>query len=342
MRATRSKLLALATSALGTAALLLAPGASASPSFYLVTLKVAYEQRGEATLLNVTAPAKDSVWALGDAYKKDLTASQFLVHYNGTSWRRFALPYRNFFAYTMASSSADNVWIFGTTNSQKALALRWDGHRWVKTAEPAISGQPLLGEVVLGPTDVWLATSSAAYHLIGGVWQTVKLPARYALDQLAGSSDRNIWLSGTFHRKVTVYRWDDRWIPVTSMPHPAARTAVILTESARNVWISTGSVVLHYTGNRWQRISATAVGLPFAYYNYGTNIAPYGPDGIWLGPMAVWTAGSWQSVVGNDRYGYPFFDYGIAPIPGENADWLVGGSHVGFVVMRTARQKDPA
>jgi hypothetical protein len=321
------------------------PSLSSSPAhvgykYYNLGLKLCYEARGDTALINVTAPAKSAAWAIGQTIPKHGDTSSFIMRWNGHRWRKEAMPVPGYQALVVKSSSPDNVWIFGLTRAGRAEVLEWDGHAWSDVAEPDIGDAPLVGEAVLGPSNAWLATQSAVYEMTGGIWTQRTLPAGFSITQLAGTSDRNLWIVGhtgtaSVDSRLAAYRWQGSSWRKVRMPHPPAYYALVTTESARNVWVTNGSVILHWTAGKWHRLAGDQGAPPGGYVPYGNGFVPYGSDGIWFGSTEVWTGHFWLTVIGCDKYGYPFFGNGLAPIPGTSQTWMVGDSRAGSVIMRT-------
>jgi hypothetical protein len=79
----------------------------------------------------VAAISARDVWAVG------LTATagparDVILHWNGTSWKRAALPAHtpNGILHGVAASGAGNVWAVGSTNYATTLILHWNGTSW--------------------------------------------------------------------------------------------------------------------------------------------------------------------------------------------------------------------
>jgi hypothetical protein len=311
--------------------------ASSTTPYYQLGLKVSYEQGGRSGVLGITAPAKDAAWAFGVTYTQN-HGSFFLVHWNGRRWHKSGMPVRGYQPYAIGSSSPSDVWLFGVTRSGTAEALSWNGHQWIPVLEPAIGREALSGVAVLGPADVWIGVQGTVYHDLGGIWSVSQLPATFSFSQLSASSDRNVWVAGYtgyagVNASLAAYHWQRgawRWV---KMPHPAGVGAAVAAESARNVWISNGTVVLHWTG-KWHRLVSQSGGLTAGALGF----VPYGRGGIWLDPTEVWTGSWWLTVLGNDRHGNPVLGDALAPIPGTDQTWLAGGSRAGAVITRTYRR----
>jgi hypothetical protein len=310
------------------------PSPQASASAGSVSWRMSWSGPRYGVLTAVTAPAKDSAWAIGAIYHGK--GSSFLVHWNGRRWRESGMPVRGYQPYAIASSSASNVWMFGVTASGTADALRWNGNRWVMVIEPSIGRTALSGVAVLGAADVWIGVQGTVYHDVGGIWSKSQLPSSFSFAELAGTSDRNMWVVGTVGAdyaispgQVAAYRWSDgkwRWV---RMPHPAGGAANILAESGKSVWIASPGKILHWTGRRWTEM--TNEDIPIV-----GPLAPFGADGLWVTSEDLWTGSSWLIVLPMTTGGDPVFDNDLARIPRTGQTWLVGDSGAGAVIMRSA------
>lgn len=100
-----------------------APSGTAQPHF-----RVVYRIRsGIPDLLDVTAPTRTDAWAVGTIRYRQAGHDNLLVlHWNGSHWRRLAVPHpAGFVPSSIAASSPSNVWIFGAVRAV-AIALRFE------------------------------------------------------------------------------------------------------------------------------------------------------------------------------------------------------------------------
>jgi hypothetical protein len=328
--------LALAVSAAGLAAGR-AQAAQASTANVSVSWRVAWSGSHYGAVLAVTAPAKNSAWAIGAIYHGN--GGSFLVRWNGRQWREHALPVRGYQPYAIASSSANDVWLFGVTANGTAEALSWNGRRWIRVIEPAIGRTAVTGVAVLGPADVWMSVSGAndttvVYHDLGGGWSESLLPASFGLGTIGGTSDRNMWVAGPlgpyspFPGKLAVYRWTGHAWRGVRLPRPTSGSANILAESAKSVWIVSSDKVLHWNGSRLTEMAngdSPTVG----------PLAPFGANGLWVSAYELWTGSAWITVLPYQSKNAPVFDNGLAHIQGTDQTWLAGDSDRGAVIMKS-------
>jgi len=316
-----------------------APAAHAS-STYGVGWKLSYTGPLKGSVQSITAPGRRDAWAIATYHYY----SFFLLHWNGRSWHKSAMPVPGYYAYGVVSSSPDNVWIFGfVEKTGVAEALQWDGHRWTPEPEPDIGADALSSETVVSPTDAFIGLEdsvegppAAVYHWNGNTWKLTRLPLSFAFAQLSSSSRANVWAVGVSDagRKVrgpvTAYRWRDGAWHAVRLPRRDGYTAAVLAESARNVWITDPDLVLHWNGARWSRLNSTGA--------EPGPLAAYGRHGLWVGANSLWTGSAWLTVGPGMVRGYPVFGNALASVPGTDQTWLAGDSRVGAVIMQAARE----
>jgi hypothetical protein len=142
-------------------------------------------------LSSVTAPGKRDAWAVGVTSYRNGTTRPLVLHWNGSAWRKQAMPasFRPAFA---ESSSPDDVWIFGQTGSIGQEALVWDGSTWTAVPMPQISGGPF---AVVSRSDVWAdgegsctstGCTTTVWHWNGAEWTSAQVPGQ--VQDIAGQA----------------------------------------------------------------------------------------------------------------------------------------------------------
>ncbi|MGW0530706.1 hypothetical protein [Streptomyces sp. NPDC003032] len=163
------------------------------------------DKAAKGELTTVTAPSGDDIWAAGyergDGSMTDDPDDQYLLHYDGTDWRRQKLPAEldgNIHRPRLDSSGPDNVWIFGSgldsDPDSVQSAARWDGARWHRVRLP--QGEGAVEEVkVFAPDDVWMLRGSRQItHWDGTRWNAHALPA--VATTLDGTASDDLWVVG--------------------------------------------------------------------------------------------------------------------------------------------------
>jgi hypothetical protein len=296
-----------------------------------VSWRTAWRGPRDGAVLAITAPSKKSAWAIGATYGRK--GRPFLLRWNGRRWHESGMPVRGYQPYAIASSSADDVWMFGVTAGRTPEALSWNGHQWISVPEPAGADAALTGVAVLGPANVWIGMQGTVFHDLGGIWTTSHLPGIPYFGELGGTSDRNMWAVGTTgdtqsSGRVVAYRWTGgTWRPV-KMPHPPGYDVNILAESRKNVWIVANDRILHWNGSRWSERSN-------ANEPMVGPLAPFNAKGLWVSAYDLWTGSSWITVLPNLNPDTPVFDNALAHIPGTHQTWLAGDSGLGAIIMKS-------
>ncbi len=235
--------------------------------------------------------------------------SSLLWHWNGSSWRQYALPVG---ITALSGSSATNVWVSGYRGDGGKLnelrlhfyAYRWTGSAWHAVSMPHPVSVGCLPELdTTSPHDVWMSTcgergkkSGLVLHWNGRAWQR--------LWNLGGEAPiidgkLGVWLGPTM-------RWTPDGIGFASLP--------VQNASMSFPWVTTvpGTTTLLAVGETWtnsnhQRTYVAIVGGPFgkfrtpAAYN-ATSLASRAPGtgasgrcrSAWPEPESR-PAGSWPS-----------------------------------------------
>jgi hypothetical protein len=238
-------------------------------------------------LSEVIPVSKDEGWAVAYEASQNGDGSTTLLHRDGTRWRAAEVPHALDEYYggeisTLAASSPDNVWVFGTlvpddVNEERAPgALRWDGDRWERKPAPVLVKEA----VAFAPDDVWAVGSSApdgvVYHWDGAQWATELLPGIDYLGTIAGG-EGDVWLTAKRGGETAVFRhtgtgWQETPVPEEHLPAPTEEDESSVTDLVRfaddDVW-AFGSVTQttpaqpdaphrsfawHWNGTQWRTV----------------------------------------------------------------------------------------
>jgi hypothetical protein len=247
----------------------------------------------DADVFDIAAVSKDEGWALSTEKRKDDSEDSFLLHRKGATWRHAELPTPlrseggTLAGGQLEASGPDNVWLFGDVGKDGgAGALRWDGHRWRRTAVDFYARDV----EVVAPDDVWALDASSdgpvAHHWDGTRWTEHPLPTDY-VGWLSASGPDDVWAVGDaredpsdedvrHRRQPAIVHFDGKkWRQVTTpeyhSPKPKPQEKAILTEvvalSRDDAWAfglhgytgETGSqefdtaFALHWDGSRWRK-----------------------------------------------------------------------------------------
>ncbi|MEJ3747941.1 hypothetical protein WEI85_32210 [Actinomycetes bacterium KLBMP 9797] len=193
----------------------------------------------------------------------------------GSGWRIDDVPL-DAVLYDAASGGSATTWAVGALidDNFTALALRWDGRGWARTAVPVSGASRLDGVDVVNARTVW-AVGSADDHTLAARWDglawrttpTQDTPGMTArLVRVDAVSDRAAWAVGSEQAldssRGLVYRWDGRlWsrVPLPDADLGDYTLAAVHARSATDVWIAghtyqpNEALLLHWDGHRWTR-----------------------------------------------------------------------------------------
>jgi hypothetical protein len=300
-----------------------------------------------APLDSVTAPGKYDAWAVGVA-GSGTGARPVVLHWNGTSWSKRAMP-AGFLPALVESSSTSNVWVIGSTSAFAQEAMVWNGSKWNPVPVPMnLAYNPV---AVLSRSDVWGSTgtscaggnnaicTSTVWHWNGAAWTSYQVKGFF--EGLAGAGS-HAWLVTLTHisnfnsRPVgyaAIYRTTGATLqrvaaPVLKIEHPA-----VAASPGGQVWMlaSPGSdknatLLIHWTGRTWTDARVPArVGSSEPFIIEDPFIYD-GHDGVWAGAYAHWTGTKWinafqvASMPGTDGFGL----LALAVVPGSASVWAAG------------------
>jgi hypothetical protein len=159
-----------------------------------------------ALLFAVSAHSSTDAWAVGQycacSAKKPISHG-FTLHWNGTSWKRVALPITNSWSVTGVDDiSPTNAWAVGgrylSGNRLGPVLLHWNGRRWRKVQGPNVFASAL---ALNSSASGWAAGGSAFFMRWNGhSWQQVTTRAPFTADFFGVAADRraDAWAVGDF------------------------------------------------------------------------------------------------------------------------------------------------
>ncbi|MGW5731595.1 MULTISPECIES: hypothetical protein [Streptomyces] len=185
-------------------------------------------------LSDVVATAADDVWVAGEVTRSvsgsgdDRADGGFLLHHDGSNWRRRPMPSalgRSVHAARFDALDSGGFLLTASLRNLNAPRMaRWDGTRW--TALPELpDGHRALATRAFAADDIWvLGDQSTAHHWNGTRWTRTHLP--FAATALDGAAADDLWAVGHRNADATSRRapeltqpaaahWDGRaWQPV--------------------------------------------------------------------------------------------------------------------------------
>lgn len=232
---------------------------------------------GDANWFNgVKAVSASQAWAVG-GWSLSETRYALVEHFVNGHWKRILVPddpgdYDSLEA--VDADSPSDVWAVGGSNNQSSVE-HWDGSRWTLTR---IAGGGLSSVSAVSPHDVWALNGlMLAEHFNGRRWKHIPVSHPGSGSQLisvdAVSTD-DVWAVGNHPVpgdgvNTLIEHWDgSTWSVV---PSPNSIRAVNLlssvsADSATDAWAvgshgpdvthADRSLILHWDGTRWTRVSA--------------------------------------------------------------------------------------
>jgi hypothetical protein len=243
-----------------------------------------------AAFIAIAASGPRSAWAIGDIG----TTSTYLMHWNGTAWRKMAVP-AHFEPYGVSGSSPTDVWLVGDLDlpgPTTGQVLRWNGRAWSRmliTQAVAI--------IDISPANVWEESVSGHLdHWNGTSW--TRTTYQYAVNDRPGTVagvGQQAWRTmigtvGKEQHRLIIQRWTGTAWRGVSSPHPYVHGKyypAISASAASNVWIEMPSPgpglhntrLLHWDGATW-----TTLVWPWDLADYAVGrFAAAGGASVWLG-----------------------------------------------------------
>lgn len=236
-----------------------------------------------ATLEGVAPVSDNDVWATGytTSFRGWIYDRPLLIHWNGTRWRRFAVPLppdaHGATLWRSEAVSTDDVWAVGWYHTRrqghsKTLIIHWDGSSWSLVSSPNVPGHlnELRAITATGPDEAW-AVGFAGNRMLIERWDGV----RWSIESIGGyqqgglrdvevSSAGQVFVAGTQYgprdisHALVLTPGATGW---RRMPLPNIGSAVLNGVA----WASTqafavggahqGTFALKWTGARWVRLS---------------------------------------------------------------------------------------
>jgi hypothetical protein len=248
-----------------------------------------------AYLNQVSATSADNAWAVGSTDVENGTDLPLVLHWNGRTWAKTALPSppkdMRFYVGAADSSSPDNAWVVGNVDCTRScdgaypLMLHWNGQKWSQTpgSGPAVPGGTLASVTAISSTDAWAVGSTCGstgcdpliMHWNGEKWSRIASPGKYESEELysvTATSAGNVWASGMYCEgdfcpaAGIVLHWNGKKWQQATLPDVGfgGRLKSITAISASNVWAvgdtgpttATSTLIMHWNGKTWARAAS--------------------------------------------------------------------------------------
>jgi hypothetical protein len=213
---------------------------------------------GLSLLNDVTAISPTDAWAIGLFSTTSGQEQPLVLHWNGTSWTKVAVPAPGGSTGVtdlvgISADSATDAWITGyyaasSGSTGQSLTLHWNGTKWAQVTSPSpggSTGKTFLASVhAISTSDVWASgyysTTSGEQqplilHWTGTAWQQVTSPdpggatGETELAAVSGDSANDVWIAGSYQvsgqyaRSLTLHWTGTSWKQVTC-PSPGGTT----------------------------------------------------------------------------------------------------------------------
>lgn len=279
------------------------------------------------TLFGVAArPGR--AWAVGVHLDASYHAHSLIESWNGSRWTVSPTPRLHTdrdILFAAAALSNRDVWAVGERQSPagrfSALIEHWDGHRWrvVPGADPALSGNHLIGIAAVSRRDIWAVGQRNALgadvplveHWNGRVWSTVRTPplrGHGASLNAVAARGHEVWAVGQSDdarhrgRPLTEHYAHGRWTVGTPPVGSAFTNLTGVTISGRTPWAAgtyydaaagiQKTIIIRRDASGWHDVGAPS---PGSGDNTFGGIAAVGRD-LWAGGYAK-DAGSRQPLI---------------------------------------------
>lgn len=353
---------ALAGSAAAVLGLLATPASAAGKPTWRIEATFRHCD-GDDSLSALTADGRTDAWAVGEPNAGGPGCDADVEHWNGSAWRRIAVPPSDGLGFqftpSIAASSASDAWIFPAQltftqklNANFSTAAHWTGSAWRTYKFPRrINVDSALD---FSPTNAWVfagyftsdsSTRPYVARFNGHAWRKAAVPDKALAVSATGPND--IWAVGPSLSTITKppatqrivamhwtgLAWHDLTVPVPSTQKKQRPEYVLLAAGPRDLWLSyntTRPTLLHWTGSRWRKI-------PVPHQVFGTDkLAADGRGGIWLlgdGNLdsasdsqfwAHYAGGRWRTEKVFSPKGYNLTLFDLAQIPGTTSELAVG------------------
>ena len=275
-------------------------------------------------LHDIAAISANDVWAVGEQTIPNSTRV-VLEHWDGSEWSLIpagAIDGEVNSLSVVSAIAADDVWAFGSSETEDVVPVHWDGSTWQTRPGPVV-GLFFDDGVAISDSDLWLVGNqivsghiqSYATHWNGQTWTTMPVPGGIHADSyltaVAAVAPDDVWVTGRSSDGVSgvafTSRWDgSNWYPVPLPPlGSASNLADIAALASGDVW-AVGSyydtkghgIVLHWDGTAWVEEPA-----PDNSPQAVVALAPYDVWAIGTGPYITavhWNGYEWVAEAGPD------------------------------------------
>jgi hypothetical protein len=130
-----------------------------------------------AELFDVDVVAANDTWAVGDFQMQGGGSKAMVLHWDGSSWSKMAVPSPGLetYLYGVAARTSADAWAVGTyydpkDGGSRTLTLHWDRVTWSRVASPSpippgatVPADALIDVAVLTTGEAWAVGDESGY-----------------------------------------------------------------------------------------------------------------------------------------------------------------------------------
>jgi uncharacterized protein (TIGR03118 family) len=218
-----------------------------------------------SSLLGVTAPASNNVWAVGFSPSGGL-----VEHWDGTAWSPVSSPaFSGVSDLTgVSADSSTDVWSVGSLSTGGTTSLHWDGTSWTQIRTALLHFGGVSAVAALSPTNVWaVGTGPGTPHPAGLIehwdgtsWSVVSSPSSFpnvndSLVAIAAVNANDIWAVGDSGLGAFTEHWNGTSWGIVPTPSEVASLGGMTA-------LSDGAVVAVGSGTNGSGIILTNASTP--------------------------------------------------------------------------------
>ena len=230
-------------------------------------------------LYGISAAGPRSVWAVGSSSRLHArrsiprTTRPLLLHWNGTSWREWSVPWSRpgLVLDKVVAAGPSSVWLLSTGQdySYHPSIEHWNGAHWQAVPVPFGPKDPIAGFSAIGGNDAWAVGSYShggntatqyshplAAHWNGHSWRLTHVPNRTGnnsmdLSAVAQVGTHNVWAIGQSQRLELSHDGFSSTAPVALLEHWDGQSWSVMPGVAPEMSIGSPTLTAARDGSAW-------------------------------------------------------------------------------------------
>jgi hypothetical protein len=227
------------------------------------------------TLYAVSGVSATDAWAVG--------AAGTALHYDGTTWKRYATPTVQSIT-SLSVVASDDVWAAAAD-----YVLHWNGQTWSTVGATHLPLTPSVwGE---SATSAWAIDLGSFTHYVGTTSTSITLPSGVQPTGIWGTSATDIWLAdgGGTNSAGQIWHYDGANFTQSYGPTTGTPMTSLWGSSSTDVWAAGWdqsalvASIAHYTNGAWHNVEIPSGAIePFTTTSFAP-VAGSGPNDVWFG-----------------------------------------------------------